>query len=124
MFTGIISDIGILIARDASRLRIACGYEPNSLQEGGSIACDGCCLTMVSLLGRDGGGCDFEVDVSNETMAHTTLGSWQPGRRINLERPLSIGSEIGGHLLTGHVDGLARIEARASDGESIRLRLA
>ena len=72
------------------------------------MACDGCCLTIVNAKAGKSGAV-FEVDVSNETFSRTTLGSWQVGRRINLERPLSLGDELGGHLVTGHIDGLAKI---------------
>jgi riboflavin synthase len=122
MFTGIISDIGTLVARDGARLDIACGFEPASLEPGGSMACDGCCLTMVRI-DRSDSGAMFEVEASNETLARTTLGEWQPGRRINLERPLSLGSELGGHLVTGHIDWVARITKLEPDGDSVRVVL-
>jgi riboflavin synthase len=122
MFTGIISDIGTLVARDGARLGIACGFEPASLEPGGSMACDGCCLTMVRI-DRSDSGAMFEVEASNETLARTTLGEWQPGRRINLERPLSLGSELGGHLVTGHIDWVARITKLEPDGDSVRVVL-
>ena len=121
MFTGIVSDLGTLAARDGARLSIACSYEPSSLVPGASIACDGCCLTIVNARTEKSGA--FEVDVSNETLSRTTLGSWQVGRRINLERPLSLGDELGGHLVTGHIDGLAKITGRAQDGDSVRFTL-
>jgi riboflavin synthase len=123
MFTGIVSDVGTLAARDGSRLRIANGYAPASLALGASVACDGCCLTVARLCASVGAPAVFEVDVSNETLAHTTLGAWREGTRINLERPLSLGSELGGHLVTGHIDGLARIRERKPDGESVRFLL-
>ncbi len=88
MFTGIVSDVGTLAARDGARLSIACAYDPSSLVPGASMACDGCCLTIVNAKPGKGGGAVFEVDVSNETFSRTTLGNWQVGRRINLERPL------------------------------------
>lgn len=119
MFTGIVSDIGTLLARDGARLRIVSHYDPASLALGASIACDGCCLTMAGL----GGDGIFEVDVSNETASRTTLGGWKEGTRINLERPLALGDELGGHLMTGHVDGVARILERQPDGESVRFVL-
>lgn len=123
MFTGIVSDIGTLAACDGSRLRIASSYAPASLALGASVACDGCCLTVARLCASVGAHAVFEVDVSNETFAHTTLGAWREGTRINLERPLSLGSELGGHLVTGHIDGLARIRERTPDGESVRFLL-
>lgn len=119
MFTGIVSDIGTVAGRNGTRLRIASHYPPASLALGASIACDGCCLTMAGL---DGDG-SFEVDVSNETAARTTLGAWKEGTRINLERPLALGDELGGHLVTGHIDGVARIVERRPDGESMRFVL-
>jgi riboflavin synthase len=122
MFTGIVSDLGTLAARDAARLSIACSYEPSSLVPGASMACDGCCLTIVNAKAGTSGAV-FEVDVSNETLARTTLGSWHVGRRINLERPLALGDELGGHLVTGHIDGLAKITGRAQDGDSVRFTL-
>lgn len=122
MFTGIVNDVGTLAARSGARLSIACVYDPSSLMPGASMACDGCCLTIVNAKpGKS--GTVFEVDVSNETFSRTTLGNWQVGRRINLERPLSLGDELGGHLVTGHIDGLAKITGRAQDGDSARLKL-
>ncbi|HLC08167.1 MAG TPA: riboflavin synthase [Methyloceanibacter sp.] len=122
MFTGIVSDLGTLAARSGARLSIACTYNPSSLMPGASMACDGCCLTMVNASAGQGGAV-FAVEISNETLARTTLGNWQVGRRINLERPLNLGDELGGHLVTGHIDGLATITGRAQDGDSIRFTL-
>ncbi len=119
MFTGIVSDLGTVAARNGTRLTIASRYPSQSLALGGSVACDGCCLTVAGL-GANG---TFEVDVSNETAARTTLGNWQEGIRINLERPLTFGDELGGHLVTGHIDGVARIVERRADGESVRFVL-
>ncbi|KWT69266.1 Riboflavin synthase eubacterial/eukaryotic [Hyphomicrobium sulfonivorans] len=88
------------------------------------MACNGCCLTMTSIrvddAGADAGSSIFTADVSNETSAKTTIDSWQPGTRINLERPLAMGQELGGHLVTGHVDGVARIADIIADGDSRR----
>lgn len=123
MFTGIVSDVGILSARDGPRLSIACAYEPASLEEGASIACDGCCLTVVGFRAGEGGGTIFDVEVSNETAARTTAGGWTKGRRINLERPLSLRAELGGHLVMGHVDARARIKDIRTDGGSARVLL-
>jgi riboflavin synthase len=122
MFTGIVSDIGTLAARSGARLSIACSYDASSLVPGASMACDGCCLTIVNA-NAEKSGAVFEVEISNETFSRTTLGSWQLGRHINLERPLSLGDELGGHLVTGHIDGLASITARAEDGDSVRFTL-
>jgi riboflavin synthase len=122
MFTGIVTDIGTVAARDGTTLKIASHYDPASVTEGASIACDGCCLTVTRIEdGRD--GALFEVTVSNETASRTTLGTWKKGTRVNLERSLSFGAELGGHLMTGHIDGLARIVARTPDGESARFVL-
>jgi riboflavin synthase len=123
MFTGIVSGIGTLQERDGARFVIACPYRRGSLEEGASIACDGCCLTLVDIGKAKGKGALFVVEISNETLARTTLGAWQAGRRINLERALALGEELGGHLVTGHVDGRARILARQPDGDSMRFTL-
>lgn len=123
MFTGIVSGIGRLQARDGARFVIACPNKRGSLEQGASIACDGCCLTIVDVGKAKGKGAVFAVEVSNETRERTTLGSWQVGRRINLERALTLGGELGGHLVTGHIDARARILARKPDGDSMRFTL-
>ena len=122
MFTGIISGVGTLRGRQGGRFTIASPYKRSNLQEGASIACDGCCLTIVDVA-KAKKGAEFSVDVSNETSARTTLGEWQEGRRINLERPLGLGEELGGHLVTGHIDGRAKVLARHTDGDSVRFIL-
>lgn len=119
MFTGIISDIGEVISHEGGRFAIRCAYVADTIALGASIACDGCCLTVTSL-SPAGAGCIFTVDVSNETLSKTTLGDWQAGRRINLERALRAGDELGGHIVAGHVDGVGRVEARRDDGASQR----
>jgi riboflavin synthase len=112
MFTGLISDIGEVIEFvphvALRRLRIACSYPTGSLAIGASIACAGPCLTIVGVATV---GCRmvFDVEVGAETLARTTAGRWQPGSRLNLERSLMLGDELGGHLVTGHVDGVATI---------------
>jgi len=123
MFTGIVSGVGTLQARDGARFVIACPYKRGSLEEGASVACDGCCLTIVDIGKAKGKGAVFTVAASNETLERTTLGTWQAGRRINLERALALGEELGGHLVTGHIDGRARILARQPDGNSVRFTL-
>jgi len=120
MFTGIISDLGTVAARDGGRFAIRCSYAAESVALGASIACDGACLTAVEVTPEPGGGCTFTVDVSNETLAKTTLDEWRPGRRVNLERALKAGEELGGHLVAGHVDGVGRIVDMRDDGESRR----
>lgn len=121
MFTGIVTDIGILAQveqRGDLRARITCGYDMDSVDLGASIACDGVCLTVVAM-GQDW----FDVDVSGETVSKTNLGSWAPGKRVNLERALRLGDELGGHIVSGHVDGLAEIIAMAEEGDSTRVTL-
>ncbi len=119
MFTGIITDIGTVEAQDGDKFVIRCSYQAASIDIGASIACGGCCLTVTSVEADDEGA-RFEVDVSNETRSKTTLGSWQPGTKINLERSLKIGDEMGGHVVTGHVDGLATVSDIYPDGDCQR----
>ncbi len=123
MFTGIVSGVGTLQERNGSRFVIAGPFRRRSLEEGASIACDGCCLTIVDVTKAKGEGASFAVDVSNETLTRTTLGSWREGRRINLERALALGDELGGHLVSGHIDTTAAILTREADGDSVRFEL-
>jgi len=119
MFTGIITDIGRVAAlerRGDLRARIATGYDTGGIDIGASIACDGVCLTVVAL-GEDW----FEVDISAESLSRTNLGGWTEGRAINLERALKVGDELGGHIVSGHVDGLAEVVALRHEGDSTRL---
>lgn len=121
MFTGIISDIGTIRRIEDGplrRLEIACGYAMETVALGASIACSGVCLTVV-----EKGGDWFAAEVSNETMAKTTAGSWALGTGLNLERALKLGDELGGHLVAGHVDGTARLLAVEADGGSHRLTI-
>lgn len=121
MFTGIVSGIGTLVAREGSRFLIHTPYKRKGLEEGASLACDGCCLTLTEIDKAKGKGAAVTVDVSNETLAHTTLGAWEIGQKINLERALGLGEELGGHIVTGHVDGRAKIVSRFPDGDSVRV---
>lgn len=118
MFTGLITDIGEVRSVDRSgdtRFVVGTGYDLTQIEIGASIAHSGACLTVVEK------GADwFVVDVSKETLDCTTLGGWQQGRRINLERALCLGAELGGHLVQGHVDGVATVTERRPDGDSIR----
>ncbi|HKB00190.1 MAG TPA: riboflavin synthase [Methyloceanibacter sp.] len=123
MFTGIVSGVGTLQERNGSRFVIATPSRRRSLEEGASIACDGCCLTIVDVTKAKGKGARFAVEVSNETLTRTTLGSWREGRRINLERALALGDELGGHLVSGHIDTTAAILTREADGDSVRFEL-
>lgn len=120
MFTGIITDIGRVATREDGHFTIDCAYAAGSIGIGASIACDGVCLTVTEAGPREDGGARFHVDVSNETRAKTNLDTWQPGRRVNLERSLTLGAEMGGHVVSGHVDGLAKIVDIRRDGASTR----
>ncbi|MDX2156913.1 MAG: riboflavin synthase [Hyphomicrobiaceae bacterium] len=122
MFTGIVTDVGEVIARQGGVFTIRSRYKADGIALGASIAHDGCCLTVTTLR-ADGDGCLYTLDVSNETLARTTLGGWQPGTRINLERSLKAGDELGGHIVSGHVDGTAAIVDMWPDGDSRRLVL-
>jgi riboflavin synthase len=120
MFTGIITDVGQIVSIESrgalNRVRIATSYEPEGIDLGASIACSGPCLTVVDK-GRADGRPWFDVDAAAETLAVTTVGAWAPGVRVNLERALKIGDELGGHIVTGHVDGVAEIlDVSAFDG--------
>ena len=119
MFTGIVTDIGQISAIDGDQLTIQCGYPAESIAIGASIACGGCCLT-VTTVSSEPTGARFTADVSNETRSKTTLKSWQPGTNLNLERSLKAGDELGGHVVTGHVDGVARIADIHPDGDCQR----
>jgi riboflavin synthase len=122
MFTGIITDVGRLLARQDGRFMLQCSYARDSITLGASICCDGACLTVTGAAAAEG-GTSFSVDVSNETLAVTTLNAWRPGRRVNLERALRAGDELGGHIVTGHVDGVARILAIERDAACHRLSI-
>jgi len=127
MFTGIITDIGRIAQRvdqgsAGDRLfLIETRYDMEAIDLGASIACNGCCLTVTDK-GRDGRakGNWFTVEASQETLSKTTLGDWREGTRINLERSLRLGDELGGHLVYGHVDGVGRIVGRRPEGGSVR----
>lgn len=123
MFTGIVSGSGTLTEKSGSRFVIETPYKPESIDEGASVACDGCCLTVVEIGSAKGDGSLLHFDLSNETLGLTTLGSWQIGQKINLERALALGEELGGHIVTGHVDGRAKIIARKADGDSVKFEL-
>jgi riboflavin synthase len=121
MFTGIVTDMGEIRAlerRGDLRARIGTAYDTAAIDMGASIACDGVCLTVVDL-GSDW----FDVDVSAETLSKTNLERWAPGRRVNLERALKVGDELGGHIVSGHVDGVAVVTAISEEGDSTRVTL-
>lgn len=122
MFTGLVTDIGRLDAREAGRFTLRSSYPAADIPLGASISCDGVCLTVTSVA-ADGDGSRFSVDVSNETLSKTTLGSWRLGQGINLERALKASDELGGHVVSGHVDGVAQILGITEDGPSRRFQL-
>ncbi len=119
MFTGIITDIGTIRSHEQRgdlRLVIGCAYEMDGVAIGASIACSGACLTVVEK------GADwFAVDLSAETIARTAPGLWREGGRLNLERALKVGDELGGHIVTGHVDGIGTLVSATPEGDSTRL---
>ena len=121
MFTGIITDVGRIVAaeeRGDLRLRIACGYDMATVDLGASIACSGACLTVV-----DKGEDWFAVDVSQETVRRSAAGLWSEGARLNLERSLRLGDELGGHIVTGHVDGVGEVAGAAQIGGSLHVAI-
>jgi riboflavin synthase len=128
MFTGLISDIAEVVAISGGSLTIHTKFSAGMMAAGASMACDGVCLTVTSIKpdhdhhqnGGGGDGCIFKVDVSNETLSKTTLGSWKTGRRINLEPALCVSDRLAGHVVSGHVDGLAKIISITADGDSRR----
>jgi riboflavin synthase len=123
MFTGIITDIGRIEAVEARgdlRLKVACGYDTTTIDLGASIACSGVCLTVVDKGAGENGGW-FAIDVSAETQSRTAPGMWAEGAALNLERALRVGDELGGHILTGHVDGVGEVAAVEPVGDSLRL---
>ncbi|UWQ89760.1 riboflavin synthase [Aliisedimentitalea scapharcae] len=121
MFTGIITDIGTLVELEQAgdlRARIQTGYDTNGIDLGASIASDGVCLTVISL-GEDW----YDVQISAETVSKTNLNDWSVGKRVNLERALKVGDELGGHIVSGHVDGVAEVVAMRDEGDSTRVTL-
>ena len=127
MFTGIVTDIGQVVAvhpraDDLRRIKIACHYERGGIADGASIACNGVCLTVVGA-GEEDGHTWFAADAAAETLAVTTAGSWRAGTRLNLERALKIGDELGGHIVAGHADGVATIISRDDLPDMARFHL-
>lgn len=122
MFTGIVTALGAVTRRHDGRFSIASAYPAASIEIGASIACDGCCLTVTTVT-ADAQGSIFTVDVSEETLRRTTLGAWREGTRVNLERSLTLGQEMGGHMVAGHVDGVARILSVMPEGASQRFEI-
>jgi riboflavin synthase len=127
MFTGIVTDIGRVAAiqprEGGKRLRIETAYDPADIAIGASISCSGVCLTVVELPDAQSNARWFDVEAWEEALRLTTAGSWADGTRLNLERALKIGDELGGHIVSGHVDGMATIIARTDEGEAVRFTL-
>ena len=124
MFTGIITDIGEVLELEQKgdlRARIGTAYDIDRIDIGASIACDGVCLTVIAL-GRNPRNW-FDVQISAETTSKTNIGrnGWHPGKRLNLERALKVGDELGGHIVSGHVDGVAEVVRVAPEGDSLRV---
>lgn len=127
MFTGIVTDIGEIVdveRRGDTAFTIACNYAPASIAVGASIACAGVCLTVIELLSSKRYACAFTAEASAETLSKTTLGAWRMGAKINLERSMKVGDELGGHIVSGHVDGVATIESIVPEGDSRRFTFA
>ena len=128
MFTGIVTDIGEITSLTPTaqgrlhRLRIACGYDRATIADGASIACNGVCLTVVSS-GTERGKTWFDVDAAAETLSMTTARHWAAGTKLNLERALKIGDELGGHIVAGHADGIATIVKRDDLPDMARITL-
>ena len=126
MFTGIVTDIGevlTLAQKGDLRARIGCSYDIGGIDIGASIACNGVCLTVIAL-GADHAGAAqnwFDVEISAESVSKTNISDWAVGTKLNLERALKLGDELGGHIVSGHVDGVAEIVAMAEEGDSTRV---
>jgi riboflavin synthase len=127
MFTGIVTDVGTVAAvrplKEGVGLRIETVYDPATIAIGASIACSGVCLTVTALPEQGTNARWFEVEAWEEALRLTTASSWQIGARINLERALKIGDELGGHIVSGHVDGMAEIVERRDEGDAVRFTL-
>lgn len=123
MFTGIVTDIGTVLElekRGDLRARIGCAYDVDGIEIGASIACDGVCLTVIAL-GTEPQNW-FDVEISAESVSKTNISAWELGKKLNLERALKLGDELGGHIVSGHVDGVAEIIAMVDEGDSTRIK--
>ena len=123
MFTGIVTALGtVREVHQGGDLHavVACPFDPDGIAIGASIACSGTCLTVVDKGGADGDAW-FAVDISRETVSRTVPGRWEPGRRLNLEPALKLGDELGGHIVTGHIDGVGTVVSTSPEGESLRI---
>ena len=125
MFTGIVTDVGTVRSaeqRGDLRLQVATAYDLDTIDLGASISCSGVCLTVVDK-GQGGDGSWFAVDVSGETVSRTAADHWREGARLNLERALRLGDELGGHIVTGHVDAVAEVASVTPEGDSTKVAL-
>lgn len=127
MFTGIVTDIGTVESvtplNEGVRLRIATAYDPKTIAIGASIAHAGTCLTVTALPEEGDNSRWYEVEAWEEALRLTTIGGWEAGQRVNLERALKVGDELGGHIVSGHVDGMAEILSVTPEGDAVRFRL-
>lgn len=127
MFTGIVTDVGTVEAvtplNEGVKLRIATNYDPATIDLGASIAHGGTCLTVTALPEEGANERWYEVEAWEEALRLTTIGTWKPGTRVNLERALKVGDELGGHIVSGHVDGKAEILSVTPEGDAVRIRL-
>ncbi len=127
MFTGIVTDIGTVTSTlplpKGARLKVETAYDPTTIAIGASISCGGVCLTVTGLPEAGANSRWFEAEAWEEALMLTTASTWGPGTRINLERALKLGDELGGHIVSGHVDGMARIVAREEAGDAVRFTL-
>jgi riboflavin synthase len=125
MFTGIITDVGtvqLITKRGDTTIKIATVYDPSAIAIGASIACSGPCLTVIAKGGKEGDAW-FSVEASAETLSKTTVGGWAVGSKVNLERSLKVGEEIGGHIVSGHVDGVGDVVSVTPEGDSVRYKI-
>lgn len=125
MFTGIITDVGtvqLITKRGDTTIKIATVYDPSAIAIGASIACSGTCLTVIAKGGKEGDAW-FSVEASAETLSKTTVGGWAVGSKVNLERSLKVGDEIGGHIVSGHVDGVGDVVSVTPEGDSVRYKI-
>ncbi|MFM9863442.1 MAG: riboflavin synthase [Micropepsaceae bacterium] len=125
MFTGIITDVGtvqLIAKRGDTTVKIATAYDPAAIAIGASIACSGPCLTVIAKGGKAGDAW-ISVEVSAETLSKTTLADWAVGSPVNLERSLKVGEEIGGHIVSGHVDGVGEVVSVTPEGDSVRYKI-
>ena len=127
MFTGIVTDVGTIESvsalKEGIKLRVATAYDPATIDMGASISHSGICLTVTGLPGDGSNGRWFEVEAWEEALRLTTASSWKSGSKVNLERALKIGDELGGHIVSGHVDGTAEIVERKDEGDAVRFTL-